>query len=1465
MADIETWLRHISDRLAAFSMTQPGVTNEDVEIMELQQKSLLLQHEALATIATDLIKLNHTKVDDVNHILPRLRHLDRCDSITVHYVPIVAGLIHQFALNDSTCSLDEARSLHSLITSTKDAEAWTMRSLQAGIIVIWLAEYSGRYIDNPIADVLPGVDLDAEADTRSVQFMDALRDGAFHFLLVLSRELKRDDWFDPARHGLTDFLTRDSPGIQFEPLHAQAFFCKTVMERLQEFTESFITNMPDTIRKLKSEEDETRRRKHHPLQSRQQEENFFLEQFLVIISYAVENSPEASENFWIDPDGNLAGFLQWSSQRLTTPRAAAFCEMLIALSEGEANAGPAHRFLLSDSPQTTARLRRNSPLSWHHIFAEVDFYASRIRDRYSAQPNPSQNVRLDDEGVEEAESPMMLESYLRLMAHLAVNCADARNWLVNSPEHHSAEDLLWMCHIPGESRLRACALNALTALLTYQDRERRDSLWTAIDETVCGRFNVANRPGTMQLSPAIAEQVFLKSLMDGFELPASFVRLVRTLLGPCMDDSILSDTLPFPETLGAAYRLSGVDAYVDFVMDSVFVGQTHELADATQLRITRLECLTFITTCLQSFNENLVMFANTTKVNVDAVMQTSGIAAYVKLHPFARVMEWLYNDRVIKALFDAAKQDITEVNMMPADSPLVLSVVHSIETIIVVMSMQSTYLNIVRPTIKLETNNRRPLVANSTLASFEDAILNHLSFVSVLGLYCGSGHQRLVEVSLKLMERLSGSRKLNIPTASARGQKLEKSRLLTSLEINDEADSIARSLILEMRVNEREHEQGPLSPGWAIKTHLLRFLNTCIGNAPDRPTVAHLLLGFACGSRDLDVAADSLMDGGSALFHAVVAFLNECPEGDAGGLSEWLVGAKTQAMQILQKLWRSPLSARITHIELRSSDFLFAQMLRQTIIRPDTLWDGRVMGEADFFITGSADAYANFLTTRSALLEYTASECRAAKELGSTSLVSRIKSTLLGVTIAPDGDRLPNPNLTDFLDFLELETADSIALPESAFFNPSEFDICKPVDSPEYELGWVEQLLSLRQNEVRSQPQFSASDNELLEADAANLLACVIANNRLSRIRSARQAVLKSWAQLVTVALETCQFDLAQRSSFVLQLMQLILPRLQVALQSDQSSALVLGQLVKTLLQNLDAEGAPGEASAGPDAVNERLSLMFRVALSGIQEVQAKTDLREICCQISHSFLARLLGKLGTNPQRRQALQHIKAGGSRLIEILCDEAYNGEGTSRLSSLMVLISAVMLANKQGAKVMVESLGRINFIHVMIDAIKNIPTELQTSDTNEGAIVAYQEAGMCLLLCLSQTRYGAAQVLNAGLFSSIKQSELFSADPDIGLDIDNPQALTTYFRLMLACLRIVTTIVLSSGAENEQTLAAARAFLQEYRPSTVAIFKRSARIGTSDKTAINEALLGELVDTFTILMSASGFLDVSFRRY
>ena len=94
-----------------------------------------------------------------------------------------------------------------------------------------------------------------------------------------------------------------------------------------------------------------------------------------------------------------------------------------------------------------------------------------------------------------------------------------------------------------------------------------------------------------------------------------------------------------------------------------------------------------------------------------------------------------------------------------------------------------------------------------------------------------------------------------------------------------------------------------------------------------------------------------------------------------------------------------------------------------------------------------------------------------------------------------------------------------------------------------------------------------------------------------------------------------------------------------------------------------------------------------------------------------------------------------------------------------------------------------------------------------------------------------------------------------------EIDNPEALSKYYRLLLSIVRVITSIVLSRGPQNEQTMESAKFFITENRPLVVSMFKRQARIGgvSFDDAGID---IEELVELFMLLIEMTGFLDVGF---
>ena len=96
--------------------------------------------------------------------------------------------------------------------------------------------------------------------------------------------------------------------------------------------------------------------------------------------------------------------------------------------------------------------------------------------------------------------------------------------------------------------------------------------------------------------------------------------------------------------------------------------------------------------------------------------------------------------------------------------------------------------------------------------------------------------------------------------------------------------------------------------------------------------------------------------------------------------------------------------------------------------------------------------------------------------------------------------------------------------------------------------------------------------------------------------------------------------------------------------------------------------------------------------------------------------------------------------------------------------------------------------------------------------------------------------------------------------ICVEIDNPEALGKYYRLLLSLARVITAIVLSRGPQNEQTINSAREFLVENRPLVVSIFKRQAKIGgvTFDDEGVD---IEDLVELLVLLIAITNFLDVS----
>ncbi|KGY15104.1 hypothetical protein PABG_12054 [Paracoccidioides brasiliensis Pb03] len=1481
MVDIEKWLIRLSE-LAQKASIVGQAQESDLEIIEFQCGSLGKEHESLGAILCYLFKGTFTSSEDFRLLLDRLRKLDKFDMILVHYIPAIVSSSSQYGSPEGSGSLRDARSLHQTVTSSREPQDWLLSKFHATTTALWLAEYSGWYYETSPASPLEGISPERETADLTKLFVTVLDDGALEFMLEVCAGVSQNQWRDPSRAELVNLLLKDSAPLAIEQ-DSSSYFHDLLMEHFEIFVESLIANMPDAIRTLKSEEDIQRLDQitalregltsnihRGPIETR-----MHFEALLMIMAFAFEHRVDAAQEFWADPEGNLYGFLQWASKRQTVPRASAFCEMLCSISEGEENSLSAHKFLLDEEKISPTKFKRSASMGWTQMIEELQLYATKATERPSAAPPSVFRIRkLEPADIDEPESPVMLTSYLRLISHLCRQNSTIRQWILEHPTLNLINILLTLCDAPIPSHLRSSIFVTFRCLMVDRISVHGNEMWISLDHWISGSGSQTSGFAKISLvtsSPGWNERHFFRKIAETFDQTYSFVDLLDTLVSPPIDliDSRLS--LPFPEALGSSYRMPGIEPYIDFVMGQAFASRSIDLHEP-QARLLQLSCFNFVATCLENFNENLISIINQPSIPLDSGLRSSSLNAYIRLHPFARVMEWIFNEDVLKTMFVTAHQNIDEVARAASDSILLRCLVRTIDVMNLVMDHQSTYFDVVRPLIKYQTRQAANTVANSSLASFEDSVMDNLRLVTDLCLYCGTGHPLLTLASLNLLEKLSSSRKLNRATSSTISRWQASNQIVELLNNDVEAERIARSLAPQMKPDLREIENGPTSSGYLIKLGLVNLLDRCLSMNPEKPNMAHLLLGFSCLGNTLDIAAEGLFQDKMSLFHAMVEFVQNYPDGENGTILTWMIYLKESCFRVLRHLWSSKLSSTLVLPELHQRQLLVTLFITQPQVGPETLWDNFQTTDPEFWYSSSPDSVSEFLSFRSLLFDYAVTEVRSAARHGSPSLQKDTLSTLLGSSVDENNRTFTHPSFFDLFDFVDLDI-EAVQPPSNLkFFDGSNLDLCAKIQNDGlviYDLPSVKELLELTKQELLNAGIATSNDDEQLLAEQNNILLFLRATNQSRKIHHSRYLAVRSWAELATTIIVTCEMDAAQRPMLILHILQLILPKLESSVMDNVAEAIELGRLAESLIEKLGTRHPPETPNKGTDIIDERLYHLFQTCIRGIPLATENSALRECLYNICSQYLSRITrNRSDHNRFGSHSQQAVKASGSSLVEVLCDDAYSGQEACRISALLLLNLLAVLDRQLSSSLLIELVAQSNYLAMFVDVVGAIPSEFRKASASETSrLSVYYDTHLCLLQQLAQSRVGAERVLDAGLFQAVKESQLFATDPDIGIEIDNPDALQKYYDLLLSVMRVIVSAVFARGLHNQQVRDQTRIFLSKNRQSIVGIFKRYTKIcGLDDKNA--RETVEDLVKSYIVLIEAIGFLEVSptlFRNY
>ncbi|KAI1437715.1 nucleoporin Nup186/Nup192/Nup205 [Xylaria sp. CBS 124048] len=1470
LSDIRSWLQKLSEQMNAAIMLGRATDLQSQEIFEFVQISLQQQHELLAVILCYAIEKHAAVENDFVSFLHDLRLANRYDYSIVHLLPVLGTYITIFGSTEGHGSIEQARKLNTLICRQSESTARPLPFLDAAVKAWWIAEYSGWYMEDAAGSGLTSIDLDQEDIQRSKQFVEALKDGAFDFLLVVMLDAKSTEWQDPSQAKLRAWVQKRTPSLPPDTVPFSTKLQGRITAKMEMLVDAFISNMPDLLRKLKIEEDEQRQAGHH------QQQDLDLERFLLMVAYSYEGRPEAADAFWADPESNLAGFLQWASRRTTTPLQTAFCEMLQCLADDSGSATYAHEFLLDEGHQ----LRRPSSITWAHIIKEMEYYINKIRAKPAGpQMTAIRAAKLDSEQAEnELEMTMLQEAYLRLITKVALQSEAGRLYLLQMPNERLVVLLFQAISSAVSHQIKAHSFRALSALMSRKSLLQSYTMWNMFESCFTGFYISPAMSARTQAStaapphPPFFMEALLEEMSTNFDETTSFIQLSTVLTSLPDEIGPLNDALPYPENLGSSSRTRpGIEPYIDFILGHIFSAKVPEYGDVTQKRILRYHCLDFALTCVSTFNEDLIVLGNDSSINVDSAIRTRDLEAYVSLHPYARVMEWMYDSKFMAGILDTIHQSPSDIGKAAPDSPLILGVQRAIELLSKVLDLQATFLDVVRPIVKPQyaTQSRSTYTpsSNGVFASIEDGLITSLTLVSDLGSYCGIGHPNVTLASLKLLEKISTSPRIISAWQSGPLNQTYRNKAIVVLEEHGDAQAIAGAFYAELTF-----PLGPTrpteSPDYHVKVAILDFLHACLKASPDRPTIAHVLLGFHCSANTLEMEPGSAFDRQTSLFHALLQIILETPINNDEETMQWLVGLKYKVMRIFKLLWSSSLSANLVLAVLRENDFLFHILLRGLVTQQSSRWDGQEPSGPDFLTTPAAEGFVDYIAMRAMALEYVALELCKVAQGQVPALKRRIFDALGGQIVIEGMESIQVPSVFEFHDSLPQE--ELFAAPVSALNALADLDLqaCLEVDddsNPIYNLSRVQEVLLLKRNEdTQSGQLIILQDAAQMDMEEELVLSYAMHSNRLSQIQAYSLKIVRAWTRLLMVMTDCNDFTGTNKVSFVLQTLQAILPGLDKFGSEKPGPALELAKLAKVLLFRLDFvtmnSADDKESRAVENLISDKLFHLFKLCLNAIAKWVGDQELRATYYSICYRYLTGLLDSgLGALSGLRRTTKTIQSFGEKLLNVVCDDAFGGDAGSQSTALIFLTTLVQLGKEEDDNYVVETLNRLNFIGILVDSLRDVLQEwIGASHAGNSEYQNYLDAKLALLLQLCQTREGAKHVLHANIFRTIEQSKLFAVDPELQVESTDSRALEQHYLLLVKVARILSVALVSRGSHN---ILQGRRFLTEHRMLVMHVLKLSAGVGAgaSHMDPVLSRRVHDLAEAIMVMIMATGFLE------
>ncbi|KAJ8269075.1 hypothetical protein COCON_G00116820 [Conger conger] len=1080
----------------------------------------------------------------------------------------------------------------------------------------------------------------------------------------------------------------------------------------------------------------------------------------------------------------------------TGPQCAQYCLCLLRTN------GAPHRENLQGAAAS-------SPVSWEHFFQSLMLYHENLRrDLPSADTSQYRHPPL--RGITQRELDG-LTAFLQLLTTIVTWSESARLSLCKHPQWTPVVVMLGLtqCSIPPV--LKGELLNCLAAF--GKSPEVASSLWQSLEYAQV--LQTVRAPGQRAGAGIEVELNEIESSCEEYPLTRAFCQLISMLVERAL-----------PVNLGVGLRAPGLQPYLDFLRDGVFLpfptrayrrpAEKWEVAEAVLEVFHKL---------LQDYKPQPADF-----LSEMVVLQGEQVLAHKP--PGHSLMFHLLNDSPMLALclrlLEEGLAHLDTYAPFPGQKQLEQAVLHCLCLLDLALQKQVAFMDLLRESqASLLVSPLEQLLQGISARSRR---ADHIVNIASAKILCHIA--RYPNIQSRLVGDFTHDQVVSDKLMAGFVECLDNEEAEEDAEKDDDSDS-------ERGVAQIRHE---------TKIHILNLLITSL--ELKSPNLALYLLGYELKK---PVSTTNLQDAGvlgcpRSCLHAILSLLQRGSEKRSGPvLTRQAPHLAELCYQVIHQLCACPDTSGPTMRYLRTSaDFLYSHLQHLPFILPDAKIDA--------------------LSQMSWLMKTAAIELRLTSLNRQRSHTQRLLSLLLDdqphTQRAADGEMGMEEETRSVSGFLHFDTASKVRrkllsildaidfsqkVPELLqldFFERTQIEQvisnCEHVDKHGHTVCNVKLLHRVLVAEVNAlQGRAAIGQRPLLMEEVNSILQQVVERNHVRHSLSAKRHALQAWRELVETLFTACPFDLIPTDERQLIIRDLLLDLHDKVLSEDAAVELmpVAAGAVFTLTANLSHSvmseqqqglGMEGGACSGFASIaNSALHLILRKLLDfilctggGFQRLRAhlygsllyylqiaqKPDEPDTLQTDGKSMWERLTApEDGFSKLQRENLSIIESYGTALMEVVCRDACDGHEIGRMLALAVLNRILAIDRQRQWLLFVCNSG---YLRVLVESLRQDDSALQALLTPQPPLLKplyVYESKMALLMRVAMTGQGAVELLRCGLVAQLVECQVFDMLPEsdshrvFGQRDPSgfiPSPLDLYRQILLPALRLLQVILTST---------------------------------------------------------------------